>query len=67
MRSMTYVASSLPGTQQIREKMGHALFGSRVFYGECLFLTISPSERHSGLALRLSRLRRNDPVLTAQE
>ena len=33
-------------------------------YGDCLFLTISPNERHSALVLRLSRYRPNDPYIT---
>ncbi len=45
--------------------MGHCLFGARAVYGDILFLTVSPSERHSGLVLRLSRCRRNDPMLEA--
>ena len=58
------VASRIPGTQQIRIAIGHAMFGARVNYGESLFITIAPSERHSGLRLRLARLRRNDTLLT---
>ena len=58
------VASRIPGTQQIRVGIGHAMFGARVNYGESLFLTIAPSERHSGLRLRLARLRQEDPLLT---
>ena len=34
----------------------------RVF-GVPTFLTVTPSERHSGLAFRLSRSRRNDPAI----
>ena len=30
-------------------------------------MTISPSERHSGLVLRLSRVRRNDPIVQESE
>ena len=30
-------------------------------YGDCLFFTVSPNERHSCLVLRLSRFRVNDP------
>ena len=51
------------GTQQIRLKIGHCLFGARVVYGDGIFMTITPSERHSGLVLRLSRYRRNDPIV----
>ena len=67
LRSVGYMASQVSGTQPIRLKIGHCLFGARVCYGECLFMTISPSERHSGLVLRLSRYRRNDPIVQATE
>jgi hypothetical protein len=40
--------------------MGHILFGMRVVYGECLFITASPNRRHSSYLLRLSRNREND-------
>jgi hypothetical protein len=67
VRNMNFKAQHVPGTQQIREKMGHCLFGMRVQYGDGLFITISPSDRHSGLALRLLRYRRNDPALERHE
>ena len=57
----------LPGTQQVREKIGHNMFGFRVTNGEGLFITISPNERHSSLMLRLSRARRNDTSLQASD
>ena len=53
----------LPGTQEIRSKIGHLCFWASVVYGNGIFMTISPSERHSGLALRLSRYRRTDPLV----
>ena len=43
--------------------MGHVVFGAGLVYGNGIFMTISPSERHNGLALRLSRYRRSDPLL----
>ena len=60
-----HVAKTLPGAQQIREMMGQYLFGARVVYGDILFLTVSPSEKHSGLVLRLSKCRQNDFMLEA--
>ena len=47
--------------------MGHIGFAARVVYGTGLFITISPSERHSGLAIRLSRYRQGDPLLNPEE
>ena len=60
INNMKWKASHVEGTQEIRKIMGHRAFGARVVYGEAIFITISPSERHSGLALRLLRYRRND-------
>jgi hypothetical protein len=67
IRNMDFKAAHVPGTQQIRELMGHNMFGMRVVYGEGIFITVSPSERHNGLALRLLRYRQSDPALTADE
>ena len=58
-----FLSSDLPGTQQLRQIMGHRQFGARVVYGSCLFFTISPNEHHSALVLRLSRFRQNDPFI----
>ena len=43
--------------------MNHALFGARIEYGDPLFLTVSPSASHSGLCIRLSRYRYEDPAV----
>ena len=57
---------SIAGCQAIRRRIGHCLFGMRAVQGECIFVTISPNRRNSGLVLHLSRLRANDPTLHAQ-
>ena len=62
-----FMAQHLPGTQQVRQLMGHAHFGARVVFGDCIFFTISPNEQHSALVLRLSRFRANDPYLKYEE
>ena len=49
-----FLAKNLPGSQQLRQVMGHCQFGARVVYGDCIMLTISPNEQHSCLVLRLS-------------
>ena len=48
---------------QVRQLMGHAQFGARVVFGDCIFFTISPNEQHSALVMRLSRYRQSDPYL----
>ena len=58
-----YMAMHFPGTQSVRILMGHRHWGARVNYGDCLFFTISPNEKHSAFVLRLSRFRANDPYI----
>ena len=58
-----FLASRMPGSQALRQIMGHSQFGARVEYGDCLFITISPNEQQSALVLRLSRFRENDPFV----
>ena len=48
---------SIPGTAEIRTKIGHLGFWASVVYGNGIFMTISPGERHNYLAIRLSRYR----------
>ena len=67
LAGMRSVSSQLAGVQEVRTKIGNALFGARVCYGEPLFVTISPSSRHSGLVMRLSRVRAKDPLLQNEE
>ena len=63
LRNVEFVSSSIPGTQAIRRRMGQLGFSASVVYGSGLFMTISPSERHNGLAIKLSRYRSSDPLL----
>ena len=58
-----FKARRLSGAQELRLEMGHCLTGSNIVYGSGVFITISPSERHSGLTLRLLRKRATDPWL----
>ena len=44
---------ALPGTQEIRTKIGHLVFWSTVVYGNGIFMTVSPGERHNYLAIKL--------------
>ena len=65
--SMHFMCQNLPGVQQLRQLMGHAQFGARIVYGDCIFITVSPNSQHSALVLRLCRTRRNDPSLSADD
>ena len=60
IRDMVFLSKKFPGTQQVRLLMGHSLFGASIQYGMPLFWTISPSARHSGLCMRLSRFLEDD-------
>eukprot|EP00973_Karenia_brevis_P091800 12409175-Karenia_brevis.AAC.1 len=62
--NITGVTATLSGCQETRRQMGHVFASAPLMYGHGLFLTISPSERHSGLTLRLSRHRKDDPLLS---
>ena len=62
-RAIAYKAQHFPGTQQVRQVMGHQHWGSRIEYGDCLFFTISPNEMQSAWVLKLSRYRENDPCI----
>ena len=63
LQNPTFVTEALGGTRQIRRRIGWTLFSSRVVYGCPVFMTVTPSERHSGLCVRLMRYREGDPGL----
>ena len=59
------MSSRISGTRQIRSSIRHIVFAGRIPYGAPVFMTITPSERHSGLAIHLFRGRRNDPAFSS--
>ena len=66
LRDHEYLTSQIPGTQAIRHRMAKSGFAASLVYGTGIFITISPSERHSGLSIRLSRYREKDPLLNSE-
>ena len=64
LQNYHFMSSRIPGTRQVRNHIRHVIFSSRVFYGVPVFMTFTPSERHSGLTIRLSRGRCTDPAYT---
>ena len=62
LANLHFLSSSIPGTQDIRRQMGQHMRGATFIYGQPIFLTISPSERHSSLILQLSRFRTCDTL-----
>ena len=65
LADMRFRCRTLPGTQEIRTKIGHLGFWAIVVYGNAIFMTISPGERHNYLALRFFRYRKMDPFMAA--
>ena len=55
-----FMSDRVLGTREIRREIRHIVFSAVICYGHPLFLTISPSERHSGLILHRLRLRHGD-------
>ena len=62
LQNYHFISTRISGTRQIRRNIRHLVFSSRIFYGVPVFMTFTPSERHSGLAIRLYRGRGNDPA-----
>jgi hypothetical protein len=58
---------NMPGVQQIRRLMGHAQLGARVFYGDCIFTTVSPNSQQSDLVLMVSCYRERDPFVSGTD
>ena len=63
VKDLTFLQKKFAGTQEVRLMIGHALFGARIEFGDPLFITISPSSRHSGLCAKLSRYMEADPAI----
>ena len=62
VRGMHATLKKVPGSQQVRTLMQGNIQPFRIFYGSALMITWSPSERFSGLMLRMHREREADPV-----
>ena len=63
VQNYRFMSARIPGTRQVRRSINHLVFSSRIVYGLPVFLTITPSERHSILMIRLSRYRLEDPAI----
>ena len=67
LANFRFRSSLLPGTGELRRKMGRVIFWANVVYGHGIFWTFSFSERHNFLAVRLSRYRAEDPYMQASK
>jgi hypothetical protein len=64
LADMKFRTRSAPGTLGIRNKIGRTGFSTSVAYGNGIFMTVSPGDRHNYLASRLSRYRSSDLYVT---
>jgi hypothetical protein len=62
INNIEHTTRKIPGTHEIRRKMRHMTHSYRVVYGQPLFLTMSPDEKHNAVMLKLARSRMTDPV-----
>ena len=58
LRNYEFQASRMAGTRQLRKRINHMIFSSRVVYGNPVYLTITPNPEHSVWAIRLFRCRK---------
>ena len=65
LANMRHTAHGLPGTQEARKRMRFEIQAMRIRYGVPLFVTFTPDEAHQLLFIRMSRVRRSDPVRSA--
>ena len=65
LKNMRHTAHGLPGTQEARKRMRFEIQAMRIRYGVPLFVTFTPDEAHQLLFIRMSRVRRTDPVRSA--
>ena len=64
LADMKFRTRSVPGTLEIRSKIGRTAFWASIVYGNGVFMIVSPGERHDYLAIRLSRYRSADPYIS---
>ena len=57
----------VPGTHAVRSTMRHQTHANRICYGTPLFITFSPSEKDSALAIRMGRVRQSDPAIAGDD
>ena len=60
---MSRTTRKIPGTQETRRMMRSATQAFCVRYGTHMCITLLPEESHILIMIRLSRIRRNDPVM----
>ena len=51
LQNYHFMSRHIPGTRQVRHHIRHIILSRRVSYDIPVFMTITPSERHSGLTM----------------
>ena len=64
LRNYEFLASRVAGTRQVRRRINHMIFSSRIVYGNPVYMTITPNPKHSVWSVRLFRCRKKDPAMT---
>lgn len=64
---LNFRCKKLAGTTAATKKLYNVIRFAGLFYGHPTFVTVTPTERHGVLALRLSRYRACDPYMQASD
>ena len=67
LSAIEHTSRRVEGTQEVRRLMRWNLQSFRVVYGQCIFVTFAPAEKHSLLMIRLSRVCEADPIWLHKE
>lgn len=67
LADLKFRCKKLAGTTAATKKLYDVIRFAGFFYGHPTFVTVTPTERHGVLALRLSRYRSCDPYMQASE
>ena len=57
LAAIVHTSQRVEGTQEVRRLMRWNLWSWGVAYGQSIFATFSPNEKHSSLMIRLARVR----------
>ena len=67
LAAVEHTSRRVEGTQEVRRLMRWNLWSWGVVYGQSIFVTFSPSEKHSLLMIRLARVRGCDSAMHAAD
>ena len=67
LAAVVHTSQRVEGTQEVRRLMRWNLWSWGIVYGQSIFVTFSPSEKHSTLMIRLARVRDCDDAKHADD